>query len=31
MPRGRWLITKLDLMCARAIGYELRDTPAFKE
>jgi hypothetical protein len=30
MPRGRWLITKLDLFCARAIGYELRETSAFK-
>jgi hypothetical protein len=29
MPRGRWLITKLDLLCARAIGYELRETSAF--
>ncbi len=28
MPIGRWLITKLDLLCARAIGYELRDTSA---
>jgi len=30
MPRGRWLITKLDLLCARSIGYELRETSAFK-
>jgi len=30
MPRGRWLITKLDLLCARAIGYELRETSTFK-
>lgn len=29
MPRGRWLITKLDLLCAQAIGYELRQTGAF--
>jgi hypothetical protein len=29
MPRGRWLITKLDLLCAQAIGYELRPTSAF--
>jgi hypothetical protein len=29
MPRGRWLITKLDLLCASAIGYELRETSAF--
>lgn len=31
MPQGRWLITKLDLLCARAIGYEIRDTSAFNE
>ncbi len=30
MPRGRWLITKLDLLCACAIGYELCETSAFK-
>jgi hypothetical protein len=30
MPRGLWLITKLDLLCARAVGYELRDTSAFR-
>jgi hypothetical protein len=30
MPRGRWLITKLDLLCAQAIGYELRNTSAFQ-
>lgn len=29
MPRGRWLITKLDLLCAQAIGYDLRETSAF--
>ena len=29
MPRGRWLITKLDLLCALAIGYRLRATSAF--
>ena len=28
-PQGRWLITKLDLLCAQAIGYRLRDTSAF--
>lgn len=28
MPQGRWLITKLDLLCAQAIGYELRKTSA---
>ena len=26
MPRYRWLITKLDLLCAQAGGYLLRDT-----
>ncbi|MGO9923770.1 MAG: hypothetical protein ACLQIB_54850 [Isosphaeraceae bacterium] len=31
MPRGRWVITKLDLLCARAIGYELRQTSAFND
>jgi hypothetical protein len=30
MPRGRWLITKLDLLCAQAIGYDLRETSAFR-
>ena len=29
MPRGRWLITKLDLLCAQAVGYRLRETSAF--
>ncbi|HWB09343.1 MAG TPA: putative Ig domain-containing protein [Pirellulales bacterium] len=29
VPRGRWLITRLDLLCAQAIGYELRPTSAF--
>jgi hypothetical protein len=29
MPRRRWLITKLDLLCAQAIGYKLRPTSAF--
>ena len=29
MPRGRWLITRLDLLCAQTIGYELRQTGAF--
>jgi hypothetical protein len=24
-PYGRWLITKLDLLCAQAVGYKLRD------
>jgi len=29
MPLGRWIITKLDLLCAQAIGYRLRATTAF--
>jgi Putative Ig domain len=29
MPHGRWLITKLDLLCAQAVGYRLRETTAF--
>lgn len=29
VPRGRWLITKTDLLCARAVGYSLRETTAF--
>jgi len=29
MPKRRWLITKLDLLIAQAIGYELRETSAF--
>lgn len=29
MPRYRWLITKLDLFCAEAGGYRLRETSAF--
>jgi hypothetical protein len=29
MPLGRWMITKLDLLCAQALGYELRQTSAF--
>jgi hypothetical protein len=31
MPRGRWLITKLDLLCARAVGYKLRDSSALRQ
>jgi hypothetical protein len=27
-PYGRWLITKLDLLCAQAVGYPLRDVDA---
>jgi hypothetical protein len=30
MPGGRWLITKLDLLYAQAIGYELRETSALE-
>lgn len=30
MPRGRWLITKFDLMGLRAVGYRLRETSAFR-
>jgi hypothetical protein len=29
MPNCRWLITKLDLICARAIGWPLRESSAF--
>jgi hypothetical protein len=29
MANGRWLITKLDLLTAQAIGYKLRPTSAF--
>lgn len=29
-PRGRWLITKADLLCAESIGYRLRGTSAFE-
>jgi hypothetical protein len=29
MPRCRWQITKLDLLCAGAVGYPLRETSAF--
>jgi hypothetical protein len=29
VPRRRWLITKLDLLVAQAIGYTLRPTSAF--
>ena len=28
MPLGRWIITKLDLLCAQAIGYKLKRTSA---
>jgi hypothetical protein len=30
VPRGRWVITKLDLLCAQAVGYDLRETSAFR-
>lgn len=30
-PRGRWLITKTDLLCAEAVGYLLRETSAFAQ
>jgi hypothetical protein len=26
LPEGRWLITKLDILCAEAIGYKVRKT-----
>lgn len=29
VPRGRWLITKTDLLGAEAVGYVLRETSAF--
>jgi hypothetical protein len=28
IPRGRWLITKLDLLCAQEVGYVLRNVSA---
>jgi hypothetical protein len=28
-PYGRWQITRTDLLCARAVGYRLRETSAF--
>jgi hypothetical protein len=31
IPRKRWIITKLDLLCAQAIGYKLRETEALRE
>jgi hypothetical protein len=30
IPRRRWLITRLDLLNARAVGYRLRPTSAFE-
>jgi hypothetical protein len=29
IPRKRWLITKLDLLCAQEVGYALRNSSAF--
>ena len=29
IPRKRWLITKLDLLCAQEVGYVLRQSSAF--
>jgi len=29
VPRKRWLITKLDLLCAQEVGYSLRSSAAF--
>lgn len=29
IPRKRWIITKLDLLCAQEVGYELRPSSAF--
>jgi len=31
VPRCRWIITKLDLLNAQALGYRLRETSAFRE
>lgn len=30
MPRKRWMLTKLDLLIAQAVGYKLRDTSPFR-
>ena len=29
IPRKRWIMTKLDLLCAQEVGYVLRDSPVF--
>ena len=29
IPRKRWIITKLDLLCAQEVGYVLRSSSAF--
>ena len=31
IPQGRWIVTKLDLLVAEAIGYVLRDTSPFRD
>lgn len=31
VPYGRWLITKLDLLVLKAIGYTIKNTSAFKK
>lgn len=31
VPFGRWLITKLDLLVLESLGYELRQTSAFRD
>ena len=30
-PQGRWIVTKLDLLIAEAVGYTLRDTSPFRQ
>ena len=30
-PHGRWILTKLDLLIAQAVGYSLRDTSPFRQ
>ena len=29
IPRKRWLVTRLDILCAQEVGYALRETSAF--
>jgi hypothetical protein len=29
LPLGRWVVSKLDLLCAQAVGYKLRPTSPF--
>lgn len=31
IPRKRWIITKLDLLCAQQVGYTLRSSSAFTQ